>query len=509
MGRKVVRGAAVLLLAGIVARVLGFFYRIFLAREIGAQGMGLIAMAYPLMGMALNLAACGLPVAMAKVVAERLALPGRSVAWVLKFSMTFVIVSGTVFSVLLILTAPWLSHHILTDPRALFPLLALVPQLIIIPIAMVLRGYFQGRQNMPPLAVATVLEQIVRIFGVMFLVPYFLPYGLAWAAVGAAVGMTLGEVAGLLVLVVAYRFPGWFDRGRAADATVSDPRDRLIATARELLGLGLPVTGTRLVGSFTEIGDAVVVPRRLEVAGMTRDQATSFYGNLSAMAMPLLFFPTVITGALSTALMPAISEADASTGTGGVRHRTEQALHATLLLALPAAAVFAALGHPLGLVIYGQRTAGDLLVPLAFAAPFVYIDTTFQAVLRGLGHPATPMLNGLVGSIGRLCLIYALTAIGTGGIEAVVIGISTDMVISTGLDGIVVWRLVAPRIEFARSLGLPLLWTGAMVVTNRLLLGVTGPAHNSAIGLTLALVGGTAIYLGGIWRSGCLRGLVG
>jgi stage V sporulation protein B len=471
--------------------------------------MGLISMAYPLMGMALNLAACGLPVALAKVVAERLALPGRSVAWVLKFALAFVLVTGTVFSALLILTAPWLSHHILTDPRSLFPLLALVPQLIIIPVAMVLRGYFQGRQNMPPLAVATILEQVTRIFGVMFLVPYFLPYGLAWAAVGAAVAMTLGEVVGLAILVVAYRFPGWFDRARLPPVPPEHPADRLLATARELLGLGLPVTGTRLVGSFTDIGDAVVVPRRLEVSGMTRDQATSFYGNLSAMAMPLLFFPTVITGALSTALMPAISEAEAVMGVGGVRRRTEQAVHATFLLAFPAAAVFAALGHPLGAVIYGQRTAGDLLVPLAFTAPCLYLDTTFQAVLRGLGHPAIPMMNGLVGSVGRLLLIYLLTAWRLGGVEAVVIGISTDMVVSTGLDAIVIWRMVGPRLETARSIIWPLAWTAVMVLVNRMLLGLAGPLHNQAIGLTLAIVVGAAVYVTGVWRSGCLRGLAG
>jgi stage V sporulation protein B len=508
VGRKVLRGAAILLVAGVVARVLGFFYRIFLARQIGPQGMGLIAMSYPLMGMALNLAGAGLPVALAKVVAERLALPGRSIRHVLPFAMTFVLLSGVGLSAALVLAAPWLSRHALTDPRAYLPLVALTPQLLIIPAAMVLRGYFQGRQTMFPLAVATVLEQATRIAAVIFLVPFFLPYGLGWAAVGATVAMTLGELTGLATLAAVYRLPRLLDRSRPPPAPPQDPRDRLGATGVELLRLGLPVTGYRLVGSFTDIGDAVVVPRRLEVAGMTRDQATAFYGNLSAMALPLLFFPTVLTVALSTALMPAISEADARSGTEGVRARTERALHFTLLLALPASAVFVALGHSLGVVIYGQRAVGDLLVPLALAAPCLYVDTTLQAVLRGLGRPAIPMLNGLLGSLTRLALIYVVTAVSHAGVLAVVLGIAVDMAVTMSLDLAVVARLVRPRVDLWRALVLPGACAAAMVAACRLGLGLSGLGSDSPWSVAMALVLGLAVYVAGVWTTGSLRGVV-
>lgn len=508
MGRKVVRGAAILLVAGVIARVLGFFYRIFLARAIGAQGMGLLAMAYPLMGMALNLSGMGIPVAVAKMVAERVSLAGRSLDNVFRFSFVFVLAVGLVLSVALVLGAPFLSHHLLSDPRSVYPLLAAVPLLLIVPAALVLRGYFQGMQRMEPLAVATVLEQAIRIVFVVYLVRYFLPYGLAWGAVGAMVAVTLGELLGLVILLAFYHVPRLLGRANARRVPVTDPRDRLGPTAREILGLGAPVTGSRMVGSFTEIGDAIIVPRRLEVSGFSRDAATAFYGNFSAMAMPLLFFPTVLTGALAQALMPAISEADALHGIAAVRARTQQALHVTLLMAFPMATLFVALGHVLGLVIYGQHEVGTVLVPLALAAPCIYVDNTLSAVLRGLGRPAVPMTNGLVGSFVRLTLIYILTAKAGAGVAAVLIAFVVDMTITCGLNYRSVHLLVRPRLEILRSIALPIGASLLMAVVSRLMLGAYRPGgHTGAVGLTYAILAGLAVYLGTIYAAGGLKGV--
>jgi stage V sporulation protein B len=457
--------------------------------------------------MALNLSSMGIPVAVAKVVAERSAIPGRSLDSVLRFSFAFVLVFGAVLALALVFAAPMLTRRLLSDPRSLYPLVAAVPLVVIIPVSLVLRGYFQGIQTMHPLALATVLEQVVRIASVVYLVRYFLPYGLAWGAAGAMVGVALGEVGGLLVLFVFYQAA----RHRRPHPTPTPPvppqaRDGFWATAREILSLGAPVTGTRIVGSVTEVGDATIVPRRLEVAGFTRDSATAFYGNLSAMTMPLLFFPTVITGALASALMPAISEAEAAHGIAAVRARTQQALHLTLLVAFPAATVFIALGHDLGWVIYGQRQVGTMLVPLAFAAPCLYVDNTLSAVLRGLGRPAVPMVNGLVGSVVRLGLIYALTAFTSAGVAVVLFGLGLDMAITCTLNYLSVRRFVAPRLEWSRSFALPLVASGFMAAACRVGLGLFGPAAaNGPLSVATAVFAGVAVYACIVYLGGALR----
>lgn len=475
VGRKVAQGAATLLVAGVIARVLGFLYRAYLAREIGAQGMGLLAMAFPMMGMALNLGGAGVPYAVAKLVAERLALPGRSIEGILRFAFWFVAINGLLFATGLVIAAPLLGQRFMTDPRSYLPMVASAPMVLIIPIASVLRSFFQGRQVMHPPAVATVIEQVARIATVVYLVRYFLPYGLAWAAAGAMIGLCLGELAGLLTLLVFYHLPG----GRGGERTVqSAGLKQTAATAQEVLGLGLPVTGTHMAGSLTEIADAAIVPRRLEVSGFGRDAATAFYGTLSGMALPLLFFPSVITSALAGALMPAISEAQAVGGTALVRRRAQQALHVTLLVALPASAVFAFEGKELGLLIYGQAAVGQLLIPLAPFAPFLYLENTLSAVLRGLGRPSLPMANGLVGSASRLGIIYLLTTSRGAGERAVLFGIGIDLFLSFILNLRSLHGLIHLEIPVWRWLRIPLLATAAMAVALR-----TGPQTFLSLGL--------------------------
>ena len=421
------QGTLTLFGAGLINRVLGFFYRILLAQRLGSQGMGLLGYAFPVLHVAITAATAGLPVAVSKIVAERAALnPGR-VREVLRTSLRFVLVRSLVATVILALSLRFLENHVLADPRAVAPLTALMPLLTIVAVSSVLRGYFQGLQRMAPSAVGQVVEQIVRIGSALWLIDRFQHQGLAAMTVAAAGGMVLGELCGLLILWLAYLMRG----GPAPTPLPPAVRD---STLRELLGQALPISVTRVIGSLTEFLDATIIPRRLVVSGLTRDAATAFYGNLGGMAMPLVFFPTVISYALSQALVPAVSDAYARQDLALVRRRIAQSIYIALVVAVPTSAVFIVFGHLLGILFYGQRQVGDLLVPLAFAAPFVYLEASVSAVLRGLGRAALAMTNGLLGSAVRLVLVWTLTPLPGFGIRAVLLAIGVDLFISFWLN---------------------------------------------------------------------------
>jgi len=486
---ELAQGTLTLFGAGLINRVLGFFYRIVLAQHLGSQGMGLLGFAFPVLHVAITAATAGLPVAVSKIVAERAALnPGR-VREVLRTSLRFVLVLSLVLTVLLVLSLRFIETHVLADPRAIAPLTALLPLLTIVAVSSVLRGYFQGLQRMTPSAVGAVIEQVVRIGSALWLIGRFQHDGIAAMAAAAAAGMVLGELTGLAVLGIAF----WLRGGPAPSPLPAPVAD---GTLRELLGQSLPVSVTRLIGAVTEFLDAAIIPRRLEVSGMTQDQATAFFGNLGGMAMPLLFFPTVITFALGQALVPAVSAAVARGDQALVRRRIAQALYLALVVALPTSAIFIVFGHLLGILIYGQRQVGDLLVPLAFAAPFVYLESGVAAILRGLGRPTLAMVNGLVGSALRLVVVYTLTALPGLGIRAVILGISLDLFISFALNYRALCRLTG-FVPDLRRLLLPPLVAGAALFLTLHPWEVLAMRLGASLWLsTLAAIGvGCALYL--------------
>jgi stage V sporulation protein B len=268
------------------------------------------------------------------------------------------------------------------------------------------------------------------------------------------------------------------------------------STLRELLGQALPISVTRIIGSVTEFLDAAIIPRRLEASGMTRDAATAFFGNLGGMAMPLLFFPTVITAALSQALVPAVSDAWARGDVALVRRRIAQSLYVALIVALPTSAVFIVMGHLLGILFYGQRQVGDLLIPLAFAAPFVYLESGVSAVLRGLGRAALAMTNGLVGSALRLVIVYTLTVLPGFGIRAVILAISVDLFISFWLNYRALCRVTGFAADLRRIVMPPLVAGLALFLSLRFLEDLAMRFGATLWVATLAAIGcGGLIYL--------------
>ena len=73
MSSKLVKGAAIIGMAGVIVKVLGAFFRIPLANWIGDTGMSYYGFAYSIYGALLVLSTAGLPVAISRLVSENIA----------------------------------------------------------------------------------------------------------------------------------------------------------------------------------------------------------------------------------------------------------------------------------------------------------------------------------------------------------------------------------------------------------------------------------------------------
>ncbi|MEH7417159.1 oligosaccharide flippase family protein, partial [Neobacillus drentensis] len=203
---KFLKGTFILLVAGFITRVLGFIYRIVLARSIGEEGVGLYMMAYPTFILVVTMIQLGLPVAISKNIAEAEAKGDHAeIKKILVVSLAITVGLSIVFTPALILLAPILSTTLFTDPRTYYPLIAIAPALPIIAVASVLRGYFQGRQNMRPSAISQILEQFVRITLIATATKTFLPYGVEYAAAAAMGASVLGELLSLVYLLTTFK----------------------------------------------------------------------------------------------------------------------------------------------------------------------------------------------------------------------------------------------------------------------------------------------------------------
>ncbi|RSK27991.1 stage V sporulation protein B [Bacillus sp. HMF5848] len=435
------QGTFILILAGLITRALGFINRIVVARLIGEEGVGLYMMAVPTLVLTITLTQLGLPVAISKLVAEAEAVGDqRKIKKILVVSLTTTGILSIFFTTGMIFLAPFLSQTLLTDERTYYPLIAIAPVVPIIAVSSVLRGYFQGRQNMRPSAYSQVIEQVVRIIFVAICTKTLLPYGVEFAAAGAMISAVIGELASMIYMLFMFRLKKRIKVRRNFFKFAKSGR----STFNELMDIALPTTGSRLIGSVAWFFEPIIVAQSLAIAGVTVAMATRQYGELTGYALPLLFLPSFITVSLSTTLVPAISEAAARKQYTLIEHRLQQAMRLSFVSGGLATVVLYVFAEPLMQLMYGTSNPAVFVKVLAPFFIFYYFQGPLAAALQALNLARAAMINSLIGATVKTAAIFLLATRPELGIMGAALAIVTGFVLVTLLH----WATIIKAISF-------------------------------------------------------------
>ncbi|MFZ5591943.1 MAG: polysaccharide biosynthesis C-terminal domain-containing protein, partial [Bacillota bacterium] len=299
-----------------------------------------------------------------------------------------------------------------------------------------------------------------------------------------------GELCGLGLMIYIY-----LTRRASWQGVVPGTTGPLWSGARRLLGLGVPVTLARVVATAIMSVEAMLIPHCLQAGGLSTGAATAAYGQLAGIAESLLFTPGVITIALATALLPAISEAAAAGHWPALSQRAAEAVRLTIIISVPAAVFFLMLPHELCGVLFGYPAAGEALQILAISGPFLYLQQTFTGMLQGLGRADLPFRNLLLASAVKLAGIGLLTPVLH--IRGAAIAVSGSLLLNSLLNYHSLKKLLSWPTPLLRQGQKPLLAGLAAATAIYLLKGLSWPlfASSPALALTVEILGGSLVYL--------------
>ncbi|WP_088102624.1 stage V sporulation protein B [Halalkalibacter urbisdiaboli] len=422
------KGTFILIMAGLVTRLLGFVNRIVVARIMGAEGVGLYMMAVPTLLLVITLTQLGLPVAISKLVAEAEAIGDRlRIKRILVVSLSVTSVLSIIFTIAMIGFAPLVSNYFLTDSRAYYPLIAIAPIVPIVALSSVMRGYFQGRQNMKPTAISQVIEQVVRITLVAIMTTAFLPLGLEYAAAGAMLSVVIGELASLMYMFFMFKRNKRLRIRQDFFAHLKEGKK----TFNDLMRISLPTTGSRLIGSLSLFFEPIVVAQSLALAGVATVVATRQYGELTGFVIPVLLLPTFITYSLSVSLVPAVSEAAAQNQYKLIHHRLGQALRIALISGGISAVVLYIFAEPIMTLMYDAPTVASYVKIMAPFTLFLYFQGPLQATLQALDLAKAAMMNSLFGAVIKIAAIFVLASRPEFGIMGAALAIVISFILVT------------------------------------------------------------------------------
>lgn len=406
--QTIIKGAIILTIANVITRVIGFFYRIYMAKTIGAEGMGLYQLITPLYLLVWSVSSSGLSTTMSKLTAQEKARGYiGNVKRLLHYALIATVLIALFFSLVTYNFSEEISHYIIKDTRTALSLRIISLCFPFMAAGSVLRGYYLGLQNTVISAISQVLEQSIRMIVIYILAQSLIPKGLEYACSAAVWGMAVGEIISFL-----YVFAYYILKRKKYSKPVIKPSGAISM----LCAMAIPLTLNRMVGSLFSTAENLLIPQQLQVYGMSQAESISLLGRLTGMAMPLITFPSSLLTALATATMPAISESYALNNNSRIKSTLHQSLTITAIIAVFTTAVFMVFPAELGILIYSQRQIGTMLKILAVMCPFMYTQVTMSAVLNGLGEQMFIFKIGLLSSAVNLCAIcFAIPVYGITG----------------------------------------------------------------------------------------------
>lgn len=408
-------GTILLTSAGMISRILGFFYRIFLSRTIGASGLGLYQLIFPVFTLCLAISASGIQTAISRFVA--------SAENKKKYLFTGLLLSLTLsglFSVCIYLTAPWIATVILKEPRTSELLRVLVYALIPASIHSCFNGYYYGKKESTIPSACQIIEQLTRVLGTFVIYSVLLEKGLPLEPVHAVWGLVISELAGLLVNLTAYLFKNSSDSTHEHDfrhiehssnvenTAFSNLEKIVLSTVKSLVLLAIPLTLNHVLMTLSHSLENLLLPQQLVAYGYTSDEALAHFGILSGMALSVIFFPSAITNSLSVLLLPRISETKAKGDMCVVLDTIKGAVCCGVALGSLCTFVFLLSADWFGTVVFDNPLAGFYIRILSILCPFMYTSILLSSIVNGLGHASLTLICNLTGCAVRILSIWFL-----------------------------------------------------------------------------------------------------
>ena len=203
MSRKnsLIKNASILMVASIISRIIGLIYRRPLGAVLGTVGLGYYGYASNLYSILLLISSYSIPMAVSKVVSERLALRQyKNARKVFRGALMYAVLVGGVTALIAFFGGSVLLPA--NQQNAVPALQVLAPTIFLSAILGVFRGYFQAHHTMTPTSISQVAEQIVNavvsVLAAWLLIVNLAPGGGTEAAIYGSVGGTLGTGAGVL-----------------------------------------------------------------------------------------------------------------------------------------------------------------------------------------------------------------------------------------------------------------------------------------------------------------------
>lgn len=500
------QGIMTLMFSQVVIKIFGLIYKLYLTNKsgFGDAGNAIYSSGFQIYALLLTISSIGVPNAVAKLISEKLSIGDtRGAKKTFKVAFATFSIIGFCGSLFLFFGANMIANKWLQIPEAELTLTILAPSIFLESIIAVLRGYFNGYENMKPMAKSQTIEQLSKtVFTVIIVELICLFIGsqetTAIMAAGANLATTIATFIGFLYLAILYLKTSKINN--KSIKKVYYKGERKLDILKKILIIAMPMTLSALLGSLNRNIDSVTIVRGLKTF-MSEEQAKVQYGILSGKIETLVTFPLSFNIAFATALIPAISAAKAIGDTKSIEKRISFSILVTILIGLPCSVGMMIFAKPILQMLFPHASSGEFIYQIcSISIIFITIEQTVTGALQGLGKFYVPILSLLVGVILKLITNLILVRINPenfvlGGVAGAAIGTVICHAVSMAINMIALKKYTRIKLNISKFAIKPIIATSIMGVSSFYIYRVLNSIINQNIAIILAILFAIVIYI--------------
>lgn len=406
-----IQGTLITSIILIIIKILGALYVIPFYKIIGSNGGTLYSYAYNIYNLFLNISTAGIPVAIAMIISEYLALnmdDAKERAY--KIGKKIILILSLVSFLIVFLGADVIAKFIISDVSGGNPVsdIAYVIRamsfcLIIIPFLSALRGYLQGHKYVVPTSYSQLIEQVVRIFVVIFGSYLVIKVFKKPVNVGVAVSLLGAFIGGL----VAYIYLSIKVKNNKNEFPVSEKKDAVSnkVIAKKILSYCIPLIIISVVDNLYTIVDVKLIIKGLNMVGYSAIESEMMSGIVSTWAPKICTIIVAIAIALTTNIIPHVTSSFIKKDMKEVNRRFNQAISTMLLITIPMALMLLLLSNEGYFIFYGKSNYGPLILKVsAISHVFFGIWSVINTCLQSMRKFKVVYINSVAGLVANAIL---------------------------------------------------------------------------------------------------------
>lgn len=442
--KQIIKGTIVLTSATLLSRILGFLYRIFLSNLIGAKGMGLFQLIFPVLGFAISISCGGIQIAVSRFVAESQNKNSKFMILISSLIMSAFLSIPT--ALILYEFALPISANIIRN-RQCYEMIKYIS--ITVPLSALhscICGYYLGMKKTFVPAFSTIMEQLAKVISVYIMGMVIITNKLTVTPMIAVYSMIISEFIGVIFCIIAL----------SGESKYSFRFKELFTSMRKLFSVSYVLTMNKIMITFLQCFEAILVPIVLVKSGLSNDDALATYGILTGMAIPVITFPSAINTSVSTMILPTIADANTKGNNKQIKKATETSIYFSVITGIFFIGFFLCFGDFIGGEIFGHNRAGDYIKILSWICPFMYLSITMGAILHGLGKTNQAFIHNVVGTVIRLCCLWFLVP--SIGIKGYLWGLLGSNLVTTLLHNYCIKKNIGHRLNCHDFIIRPIIW---------------------------------------------------